>query len=214
MRPILAIALLLALPATLAAQHTGSAHFGGAFSNSPAHFGRYGYARGSYYPLGLFDPLYADYLSTGYPVASQPPLILLQSPAPSAALEPSPAPTQPLMIELQGDRYVQISGDQPSRAQMIDAVPAAQSASHTAPVAHSQPAYAVLVFRDGHRQEISAYTITDGILYASADYATTGVWNQKIELTSLNVPETVATNSSRGLHFHLPSAPNEVIVGP
>jgi len=211
---LFALALLLALPATLAAQRMGSAHFRGGFSNSPGRFGHHGYPRGGYYPFGLFDPFYADYLSDEYPAAAQPPLFVMQPPSPSAATEPPPAPTQPLMIELQGDRYVQVSGDQPSRAQMIDPMPAAQPLSHSALITRSQPDSAVLIYRDGHRQEISSYTIADGILYASADYATTGRWNQKIDLSSINVPATVATNSSRGLRFQLPSAPNEVIVGP
>ena len=120
------------------------------------------------------------------------------------------------MIELQGDRYVQVSGDRSSLAQMIDSDSGSQSPAQLRSSAGSQaPASAaVLVFRDGHRQEVSAYTIADGVLYASADYATSGMWNETIELASLNVPETVATNSSRGLRFQLPSAPNEVIVGP
>ena len=211
---LFALALFLALPATLAAQRIGSTHFRGGSSNSAGRFGHHGYPRGGYYPFGLFDPFYADYLSDGYPAPSQPPLIVMQPPSPSAAPEPPPTPTQPLMIELQGDRYVQVSGDQPSRAQMIDPLPAAQSGYHSVLITRSQPDSAVLVYRDGHRQEISAYTIVGGILYATADYATTGAWNQKIELSSLNVPATVATNSSRGLRFQLPSAPNEVIIGP
>ena len=211
---LFALALLFVFPATVVAQRIGSTHFRGGFSNSAGRFGHHGYPRGGYYPFGLFDPFYADYLSDGYPAASQPPVIVMQTPSPSAAPEPPPAPSQPLMIELQGDRYVQVSGDQSSRSQMIDPVPAAQSLSHSAVITRSQPDSAVLVYRDGHRQEISGYTIAAGILYATADFATTGAWNQKIELSSLNVPATVATNSSRGLRFQLPSAPNEVIVSP
>lgn len=209
-----ALALLLALPATLSAQRMGSAHFRGAFSNSAARFGHHGYLRGGYYPLGLFDPFYADYLSDGYSTASQPPVTVIQPPAQSAAPEPPPTPTQPLMIELQGDRYVQISGDQPSRSQMIDPMPAGPSVPHSALITRSQPDSAVLVYRDGHREEVTGYTIADGRLYVTSNYSTTGFWIQNIELSALNVPETVATNSSRGLHFQLPSAPNEVIVGP
>lgn len=206
--------LLLALPATLAAQRMGSNHFRGGFSNSAGRFGHHGYPRGGYYPLGLFDPLYADYLSDEYPAASQPPLIVMQTPSPSAAPEPLSAPTQPLMIELQGDRYVQVSGDQPSRSQMIDPMPVGRSVPHSALITRSQPDSAVLVYRDGHREEVTGYTIADGRLYVTSNYSTTGFWIQNIELSALNVPETVATNSSRGLHFQLPSAPNEVIVGP
>jgi len=209
-----ALALLLALPATLAAQRMGSAHFGAGFSNVPGHFGHHGYPRGGYYPFGLFDPFYADYLSDRYPAVSQPPVVILQQPSPSAAPEPPPTPTQPLMIELQGDRYVQISGDQPSRAQMIDPMPAGPAVPRSTRITRSQPDSAILVYRDGHREEVTGYTIADGRLYVTSNYATTGFWIQNIELSALNVPETVATNSSRGLHFQLPSAPNEVIVGP
>ena len=73
---------------------------------------------------------------------------------------------------------------------------------------------AILIFRDGHRQQVSAYTIVGGILYASSDFATTGYWNQKIELSTLNLPETIAANKEGGHKFQIPSAPNEVIVGP
>jgi len=224
MKHFLLAALLIALPASLFAQRSGFAHFSGHSTNfSAPHFSHRGYSGAGYYPLGLFDPLYSDYLSsTGYPVASQPPNILMQSPQPATAREVSTSSSQPLMIELQGDRYVQISGDRNSDAQMIDQFPVAHvtrnqvakdsdtQTLHPAP----QPTVAVLVFRDGRRQEISAYTIADGVLYATADYYTSGAWNQKIDLSSLNLADTIASNNSRGLRFQLPSSPNEVIVGP
>ena len=73
---------------------------------------------------------------------------------------------------------------------------------------------AILIFRDGHREEVSEYTIADGSLYTRADYYTNGSWNRKIELSSLNLSETVRSNQSRGVRFQLPSFPNEVIVRP
>jgi hypothetical protein len=190
-------------------------------------FNRGSFARPSFYPLAFSDPFYSDYLlSTGYPVASQPPMIFLQGPPASApAPERSPSPTQPLMIELRGDRYVRVSGPETSGAEMIDrnAIEREKTdrMSESQPRSERQPAAppatalpAVLIFRDGHREEISDYTIANGILYAQSDYYTTGSWNRKIELSSLNLPETVASNQSRGAHFLLPSFPNEVVVGP
>jgi len=56
--------------------------------------------------------------------------------------------------------------------------------------------------------------ITDGVLYTSGDYYANGSWNRKIELSSLNLPETVKSNQSRSVRFQLPSAPNEVIIRP
>jgi hypothetical protein len=201
---------------------------------------RSGLFRSSFYSLPLYDPLYADYLSsTGYPVASQPPLIILQSPPPPApALDRSapPSPSQPLMIELQGDRYIRVSGPETSGAETEMIGPESigrdttrpdliypdlidrrvdrktASAAHTAAVPELPPA--VLVFRDGHHEEASEYTIADGILYARADPYAGGSWNRKIELSSLNLPETISANQSRGLRFQIPQSPNEVIVRP
>ncbi len=73
---------------------------------------------------------------------------------------------------------------------------------------------AVVVFRDGHREEVAAYTITDGVLYAQGNYYTDGSWNRKIDLSSLNLPETIEASRSRGVHFRLPAAPNEVVTRP
>jgi hypothetical protein len=73
---------------------------------------------------------------------------------------------------------------------------------------------AVLVFRDGHKEEVRDYTIVDGILYARGDYYTDGYWNKKVQLTTLNLPETLKSNEERGLHFVLPNAPNEVVTRP
>lgn len=216
MRHLLAFALLVAAPATLAAQRMGFApHFHGRSSGFHGEHFRHFPPRAGY-PLGLFDPFYTDYLDAGYPIASQPPVVVVQQPQAVSAPEPPAAPTQPLMIELQGDRYVQVSGDQRSVAQMIDSPSESQSSPQSSMSSRaSTPARpVVLVFRDGHSQEVSAYTIADGVLYAALDYATTGEWTEAIGLAFLNVPETIATNSSRGLRFQLPTAPNEVIVGP
>jgi hypothetical protein len=122
------------------------------------------------------------------------------------------------MIELRGDRYVQVSGAQNSDSEVIDRGTAQLSRQPWSPdnpraaAASSEPVTAILVFRDGHREEVSGYTIADGILYARADYYTDGTWNRRIPLSSLNLAETVNANSSRGIRFQLPTAPNEVIV--
>ena len=215
MRRLLLIPLLIAMPISLAAQRMGSAHFSGHSSGPREGFNRRGNGRAAY-AIPFFDPFYADYVSSaGYPVPSQPPVILLQAPPAAAAPEP-PTPTQPLMIELQGDRYVRISGDEVSQSQMMDRMPAAQPAMRS--IATTSPKLArastLLVFRDGRHEEISDYTIADGVLYAAADYYTSGAWNRKIPLTSLNLPDTIASNQGRGVQFHVPSSPNEVIVGP
>jgi hypothetical protein len=73
---------------------------------------------------------------------------------------------------------------------------------------------AVLVFRDGHHEEVSDYTIADGVLYTRLNFYTDGSWTRKIALSSLNLPDTITANQSRNLKFQLPTASNEVIVRP
>jgi hypothetical protein len=73
---------------------------------------------------------------------------------------------------------------------------------------------AVLLFHDGHREEATSYTIADGVLYINASPYTGGPWIRKIELASLDLAETITFNQSRGIKFQIPSAPNEVLVGP
>lgn len=219
---ILSTVLMAALVPHINAQRMGatSPRFASGF-NHARHF------RNSFYPLGFSDSLYSDYLSPGYPVASQPPVIIMQAPPMSApAPERFSQPVQPLMIELQGDRYVQVSNSQTSGAEMIpesqknevtDPLPVhsgRQLGSSMRTVTAPELPSAVLIFRDGHYEEASDYTIADGNLYTSGDPYSGGSWNRKIALSSLNLPETIATNKSRGLRFRLPASPNEVIVRP
>jgi len=234
------IVLLTAIPGCLNAQKVTRAapQFIAPRPASPANgfISRPGFAgfprhHFGFYPFGYFsspffysDPFFYDDLSSsGYPVAAMPPVIIMQAPpSPAADFVPDrPAsPAQPLVIELQGDRYVRISGEGDSGAQVIDQGsapprwPAKSSATPTPAAGVEELAPAILIFRDGHREEVSDYTIADGILYARGNYYTDGSWNRKVELSSLNLPETVKSNQSRGVRFQIPTAPNEVIVRP
>jgi hypothetical protein len=123
------------------------------------------------------------------------------------------------MIELQNGRYVHVSStvangdllpvDPPDRVRSSQSLSPVNSAPQTQPLPP-----AVLIFRDGHSEEVRDYTIADGILYARGDFYTDGYWNKKINLASLNVPETIQANSSRNVKFVLPSSPNEVVTRP
>jgi hypothetical protein len=215
-----AISLLIAIPpAALNAQRmSSSGHFSPARSGSSFHgnSGNFAGRRSLAYPVGFFPAFYDDALDAGYPVASQPPLIVMQSPpAQEHSRQAVSTPMQPLMIELQGGHYVRISGDGDSRSEMIDGG-VAQSDSTSGPgvKAPSEAPVAILVYRDGHQQEVSDYTIADGNLYARGNLYTDGAWTRKIELSELNLSKTIKTNQSRGIRFLLPNASNEVIVGP
>ena len=193
-------------------------------------FNRGGHPHSYFYPLDFSELFYSDDLSsTGYPVASQPQVVIVQAPQAEAPVSSLPAPAQPLMFELRGDRYVRVSSPEMSGTGMSAPTLADQPTTDQLPASARQPQRpwtttihavasadlppVVLVFRDGHREEASDYTIADGVLYTRGDYST-GSWNRKIELSSLNLPETLKANQSRGVRFQLPSSPNEVIVRP
>jgi hypothetical protein len=184
-----------------------------------------------------------DLYSSGYPVASQPPVIFLQAArtlADSVDLQSrseshDPSSIQPLMFEFQNGRYVRVA----NAAANSDALPLtfappsqpatqlhrtstrstpSNSSSKTPAITAAIPAQnlppAVLVFQDGHTEEVRDYTIADGMLYARGDYYTDGYWNKKISLSNLNVAQTLQANVGRNVNFILPTSPNEVITRP
>jgi hypothetical protein len=192
-------------------------HVGARFSGGFAR--QYGGFRGGYAAGPLFwDSLYYDDLyDSGYPVTAAPPIIVVQPPAARAADIPVASPVQPLLIELRGGRYVRVSDEQnldDPAAEMQAGTQARTGANDRATESSVEPPSVTLVFRDGSREETSAYTIADGVLYAEATDYTGGSWNKKILLVSLDVPATVNANRAQGVRFRLPTAPNQVIVGP
>jgi len=61
------------------------------------------------------------------------------------------------------------------------------------------PEPTVLVFRDGHKQEVLNYAIMGPTLYVL-----TGT-RSRIPVAELNVPATVQANEARGVAFKVPS---------
>lgn len=194
-------------------------------------FGRTDYGS-RYGPYGSFLwPLFGDYdlYASGYPVASQPPMIplpealaMMRSESREGAAEPdrSFAPAEPLIIELHGNNYVRVNrtpaiGEAQSIAGESNLSPDTTDSSSTAHTTSSSRAPelppAVLIFRDGHSEQVRDYTIADGVLYARGDFYIDGYWNKQIKLASLDLPQTLQANASRNVNFALPSSPNEVI---
>ena len=205
----------------------GLRSFNGGFRNEyPSAFRRSPpYAPYTSLPFPFFadalDSNNDDIYSTGYPVASEPPAYVLQAASLQAGSGPNrmprdPAPyendpaasSQPLMIELQNGHYVHVSTAAADGGPQ-ELTPAAVAV----PPAPNLPSV-VLIFRDGHNEEVRDYTIADGILYARGDFYTDGYWNKKIALSALNLAQTLQTNSARNVKFILPSSPNEVITRP
>ncbi len=220
--PVLAAIFILAAAATPSfAQHIGPPRR--SISSFPsaheAHFPRTVY---------LGSPLWFDDYAPRD--SASPQVIVVQTPAP-----PPPSahpmfdqrkPADPLLIEWQGDRYVRRTSGSPGDAKplpldyaapanphpprAIPPVPPASVAAHV-PV---EPAPATFIFRDGHREQSSDYTIASGIIYTRGDYWITGSWSRKIPIAQLDVPATLRANAGNGVPFRLPSAPNEIIIRP
>jgi hypothetical protein len=213
MRRLMLIVLLTAIASSATAQRMISPPH---FSSAPRSNATQRIQRG-YFPLGLFsDPFYFDALSTSAsPGPSQPAVIMMQAAPPPPAPVP---PAQPLMIVLDGDHYIRIGETETTRVEMIEpeAFHSSTMPSHPAPQAATAAKLdpVTLIFRDGHQERVSDYTIADGILYARADYFSEGSWNKKIALAALNLPKTVEANDKQGVAFQIPTAPNEVIVRP
>ena len=190
------------------------------------------FAGNGYYPLWDYYsvPLYADYdygYDYGYDNGYEP--MAAQAPPPGQAAARSDAFSaparlvEPVVVERHGDQWVRIGeyGQQPDSAgsTVPGATPAPNPTSESAEWnAPAQPAPklppAVLVFRDGHQEEIEKYTIIGPVIYAKADYWSTGSWRRKVAIADLDIPATLKLNQERGGKFSLPSGPNEIVFRP
>jgi hypothetical protein len=181
----------------------GSGH-GAGFAGRSNGFG-HGVGRSSVLGVPYF---FGDGLYTAAPSEpASPQVVFLQAvPPPPAVEEPKP---QPLMIELQGDRYVRV-GETPKPNDAGVAV----LQTRPAQIASQPLPPAVLVYRDGHEEQVRDYTIANGVLYARGNYWSDGYWNKKIPLRSLNVPASLQASEKNGVRFVLPSSPNEVVTRP
>jgi hypothetical protein len=140
---------------------------------------------------------------------------------------PAPVSAPGLVLELQGDHWVRISNYGESQTAELTPQPGVEHASKppspTPPLNSrrtqaaeppSQLPPAVLVFRDGHKEEIGKYLIVGSTVYASSDYWSSGSWTRKVQIADLDVPATLKLNQERGAKFTLPSGPNEVMTRP
>jgi hypothetical protein len=127
--------------------------------------------------------------------------------APVEQLKPLP-PLEPALYELRGNQWVRLTFGEATTT------PPASPAQVAPPKAANELPPAVLVYRDGHTEELSSYSIMGLTIYTKADYYASGEWTRKIQLADLDLPATVKQNHDRGLKFDLPSGPNEVVLRP
>ena len=209
---------MLAVPLCMAQRHggfRGAPTFGPGFrsgrNGSPFFDHRRPDFSGSYI---LGDPFFwygDDTTPQPAPEVGPPVMILRPDPTPQARLTP-------LLIELEGDRYVRHGGiaqaaqGEGSREPRTTPAPTADSLSReqSAPLAPT-----VLIFRDGHREQIPDYAIVGRVLYAhGGEDEEPGYGLKNIQLSVLNLPATIRANRENGVSFVLPSGPNEVVTRP
>jgi hypothetical protein len=77
--------------------------------------------------------------------------------------------------------------------------PREQSADRTPEPVASQPS-TVLIFKDGHQQEVSNYAIIGGTLYDLSEGR-----SKKVQLADLDLTATAKENDQRGVEFQLPA---------
>lgn len=225
-RPILALAAALALVPTSIpvgqAQMRRDARpapsYGAMRHGAPS----FNHRRGGV-PFGYFlgdSPYFYDNYPYDPPPSGPAPQDVMMEP-PLAADTPSQPRTSPLLIELEGDRYVRYGGA--ARSSEADATHAgpvreprgADAARFLARQAAAPLAPTVLIYRDGRREEIPDYAIVGRILYAhSGNNAQPGYGMRSIEVSALDIPATVAANRENGVNFVLPASPNEVVTRP
>jgi hypothetical protein len=120
--------------------------------------------------------------------------------------EPLP---DPVLLELHGTKWVRVTNSGGSSDQVVPREVAAPQQAQAKPLPP-----AVLVYRDGHSEEVSSYSIIGDSIYVKTNYWTTGSWTRTIQVADLNIPATVSENQKRGVDFELPSSPDEVMIRP
>lgn len=148
---------------------------------NPYRGGRYGYNYGWGTPIELpYDSEYDQLEGRGTFDQAQPP-------------EPPDNRVGPTIFEHNGH----VSG---AVADSRYAAPRSQDRGEPAPSHESSTEAAVLVFRDGHQQEIGNYAIAGDKLIVL------GERTQKIQISDLDLAATQKANAERGLDFKMPNA--------
>ena len=209
--------------AAMARDHGGR---GGREGRGRGHGHNRGWGYGGYGPYFYSDLGYAS--DFGYEPDYEP---MQETPTPQVVLgEPyqaatPPAPPKPAggpeLLELQDGQLVRIAPDgQPQTAGQSYRPEAQKTAARSArgrPTEAATPSSeapnAILVFRDGHKEEIGKYCIMGATIRITTDYWSTGSWTRTVKISDLDVAATLKLNQERGTNFRLPTGPHEVMIG-
>jgi hypothetical protein len=192
-------------------------------AGSRANLVRSRHARRYFAGSAFASPFYSDYDTEPENFEEPPPPFIARTTQPSAAV---PNPAESLVLELQGDHWVRLTNYGQSQTGQVLQPQSQQASSLTSSslfsaareIHASEPPSelppAVLVFRDGHQEEIGKYVIAGPTIYTSADYWSSGSWTRKVQIAALDIPATLKVNRERGAKFSLPSGPHEVMLRP
>jgi hypothetical protein len=188
------------LPASVTSQGFGAARN---FSGAPGHLTSFGFgARNGFHerpfehgrrrihrPFAVYSPYYG-----GYPYAPYAyPYYLNDEDYSDAAQVPA---TDYHDNDYRNDDDRQVL-DQDYRAELSR--PREQSSERTPEPVADQPS-TLLIFKDGHQQEISNYAIVGSMLYDLSDGH-----SKKVQLADIDLSATVKENDERGVEFQLPA---------
>lgn len=179
-------------------------------SPSPDHAFRHGV-----FPSGFFfDPGFWYEPAPDQPAVPSIVVVPIQV-MPADKPEQEAKSVEPLLIERVGDRFVRSSSGE-TRADSFPADEESQLAGHREQTRRhdAELAPAVLVFRDGHREQTTNYAIVGSEIYLYLDRLTGGSWLRKIQLADLDLDATASANRERGSGFQLPRGPNEIVIRP
>ena len=202
----LSLAVALTTSSAVAQSHgfAPQARFG-SFSRAPITIARphhafhpaYGYYATPYFYSDYYEPSDFEY----QPPEPSPPTVQVQ-----VKTEPLP---DPVLLELHGSRWVKVTnfGESSDRALTRETPVESQLKAKPLPPA-------VLVYRDGHTEELMSYSIIGGSIHTKSNYWTTGAWTRTIPVADLDVPATLQQNEQRGVNFELPSGPDEIMLRP
>jgi hypothetical protein len=173
----------------------------------------------NYYPY--YYPDYYPYSDSEDEIGEAPPAPIRAQTTASPPANP-PEPPESLVMELRGDHWVRLTNhgsmeiagesDEPQSGRSNGPAQAKGLITSVRAQAPSELPPAVLVFRDGHQEEVAKYTIVGTSISIKTDYWNTGSWTRKIPIAELDVAATRQVNQKRDTKFSLPSRPSEVIV--
>ncbi len=145
------------------------------------------------------------YWAPDYQVYEPEPMIAPQAETPVTVWRKQEPVPDAVLLELHGTEWVKVK--------FATSVSKGSSEQLTNSATKELPA-AVIVYRDGHTEELTSYSIMGATIYTKADYWSTGKWTRKIQVADLDIPATLQRNRDRGVRFDLPTGPDEIVLRP